>query len=130
MFVLDTNTVIYFFKGMGTVAERMLQESPRNISLPAIVLFELETGIAKSSSPEKRSVQLRDLLSAISIIPFGEKAATCSAQIRSRLEKEGTPIGPFDTLIAGTALAHSAVLVTHNIREFSRVTDLKIEDWF
>jgi tRNA(fMet)-specific endonuclease VapC len=130
MFVLDTNTVIYFFKGMGTVAERMLQESPRDISLPAIVLFELETGIAKSSSPEKRSAQLRDLLSAISIIPFGEKAATCSAQIRSRLEKEGRPIGPFDTLIAGTALAHSAVLVTHNTREFSRVTGLKIEDWF
>lgn len=130
MYFLDTNTLIYFFKGMGNVASRLFHEPPQNIGIPSIVLFELETGIAKSLSPEKRIVQLRELLSVVSVIPLGMNEARHSAQIRFQLEKNGTPIGPFDTLIAGTALAHSAVLATHNTKEFKRVKGLIIEDWF
>lgn len=130
MYVLDANSLVYFFKGMGRVGERLLSTPPREIALPAIVLYELEVGIAKSSSPEKRRVQLADFISVVDVLPFTEAEAKASAKIRAALEKVGRPIGPLDTLIAGTAMSHGATLVTHNVREFGRVEGLTIEDWF
>ena len=130
MYVLDTNTLIYFFKGQGRVAERMFLEAPADIAIPAIVIFELQTGIAKSASPRKRTQQLKSLIEAIKVLPFSIEEAKAAAMIRARLEKKGEPIGPFDVLIAGTALAHQGTLVSHNLTEFSRVTGLKTEDWY
>jgi len=66
----------------------------------------------------------------INIIPFSEKEAKVSASIRAILEKKGTPIGPYDILIAGTALAHQAVLVSRNTSEFERVDKLHVENWY
>lgn len=130
MFVLDTNTLIYFFKGSGRVAERMFQEAPADIGIPALVVFELQTGIAKSASPKKRTKQLESLLDAVEVLPFSTKEAKASAEIRAQLEKKGTPIGPLDVLIAGTALANRAILVSHNLSEFNRVDGLKTEGWY
>ena len=130
MYLLDTNTLIYYFKGMGNVSQNLLSQSPQNISIPSIVIFELEVGIAKSTSPQKRMKQLYELLTSINIIPFGEKEAKISAYIRAKLEKQGTPIGSYDTLIAGTAVSNQSILVTRNISEFQRVDKLQIEDWF
>jgi tRNA(fMet)-specific endonuclease VapC len=129
MWVLDTNTLIYFFKGKGRVAEKLLTHSPRDIGIPSIVLYELEVGIAKSTSPDKRLGQLEELTAVVQILPFDAKEARISASIRSRLEKKGTPIGPYDLLIAGTAQARSATLVTRNTREFGRIKGLSIENW-
>ena len=64
------------------------------------------------------------------MLPFGPEEARVTAQLRARLESQGTPIGPLDTLIAGTALAHGGVLVTRNLREFARVPGLALEDWY
>ena len=130
MYVLDTNTLIYFFKGMGNVAEVLLSKSPVDVKVPAIVIFELEVGIAKSSSPNKRIKQLEELTSVIETIPFGEKEAKVAASIRADLEKRGTPIGPYDLLIGGTAVAHRATLVTRNTNEFRRIKKLQLESWF
>ncbi len=130
MYILDTNTLIYYFKGMGNVSQKLLSKSPQNIGVPAIVLYELEVGIAKSDSPKKRMKQLQEIISLINIIPFSEKEAKVSASIRAILEKKGTPIGPYDILIAGTALAHQAVLVSRNTSEFERVDKLQIENWY
>jgi len=130
MYVLDTNTLIYFFKGMGSVAQRLLDVSPAQIAIPAIVIYELETGIAKSCSPAKRRGQLAEMAAAVTVLPFGMEEARCAATIRADLEEQGVPIGPYDTLIAGTALAHSAILVTHNTAEFSRIRNLLVEDWY
>lgn len=129
-YFLDTNTLIFFFKGIGKIAERLWLKAPEEVGIPAVVLYELETGIAKSSSPEKRAGQLRELLAAVSIAPFGRDEAGEAARIRAFLESAGTPIGPMDTLIAGTAHAHAAILVAHNTKEFSRIPGLKLEDWF
>jgi tRNA(fMet)-specific endonuclease VapC len=126
---LDTNTVIYFFKGMGRVAENLRKEAPRDIAIPAVVLYELEVGIAQSSRPRQRRESLDALLEVIHILPFDERAASASAELRAQLERTGRGIGPIDTLIAGTALAHSATLVTHNTKEFSRVRGLRLLDW-
>jgi len=129
-YVLDTNTLIYFFKGLGNVSEHLLAKPPNEIWIPAIVLFELEVGIGKSSSPKKRRDQLNEFLSLVNIIPFSYEEAKCASDIRIKLERKGIPIGPYDILIAASALAAKATLVTHNIKEFKRVDALKIEDWY
>ena len=130
MYILDTNTLIYFFKGQGRVAERLFREAPADIAIPAVVIYELQTGIEKSASPRKRTRQLNSLMEAIKVLPFSTDEAKASARIRAQLEKKGTPIGPYDVMIAGTALAHQATLVSHNLAEFKRVKGLKTEDWF
>ena len=129
-FVLDTSTLINFFKGVGNVPARLLSTPPRDIAIPAIVIFELEFGLAKSKSPRKRRLQLQEFAVTVDIIPFGIKEARAAASIRADLESIGKPIGPYDLLIAASAVSNNAVLVTHNQKEFSRIQDLKIEDWY
>lgn len=129
MYVLDTNVLIYFFKGLGGVSKKLLSVSPKDIGIPAVVIYELEYGIAKSSSPRKRQQQLTELCSLVNVLSFGGPEAKLTAEIRARLEKKGTPIGPYDLLIAGTAVSHKAVLVTNNVKEFSRIPKLQIENW-
>jgi len=129
-YVLDANTLIYFFKNQGQVAQRLMACHSSEIAVPAIVYYELKVGIAKSNAPQKRLEQLTSFISQVSVLPFTEKEADVAAIIRARLEQNGTPIGPLDTLIAATALAHDAVLITHNTAEFTRVLGLKHSDWY
>ena len=130
MYILDTNTLIYYFKGQGQVAQNIANVSPQEIGISAIVLFELQVGIAKSTSPAKRTQQLPQLLSRVNLVPFDRDSAVAAAKIRAQLEQQGTPIGPIDVLIAGTAASLQATLVTHNVKEFSRVSGLAIADWY
>lgn len=130
MFVLDTNTLIYFFKGIGNVSKNLLSQSPRDIEIPTIVLFELEVGIVKSKSPRKRIKQLQDVMDTVNVLSFGPNEARAAASIRAQLEKNAMAIGPYDILISGTALAQQAILVTHNVKEFGRIPRLRIEDWY
>ena len=130
MYLLDTNSLIYFFKGMGNVANNLFANSPKDIYVPSIVVYELEVGIAKSNNPKKRQEQLHQLLSEIEVIDFSYKEAKEAAKIRASLERIGNPIGPIDTLIAGMARANNLILVTHNTKEFAKVKGLKVEDWF
>lgn len=130
MFALDTNTLIYFFKGLGSVASHLLDTAPAEIAIPSVVLFELEVGIARSNQPTKRRVQLDALLSMVTILQFETAAAKRAAEISASLQKRGMAIGPMDSLIAGTVLTHGATLVTHNVSEFRRIQQLQIEDWY
>jgi tRNA(fMet)-specific endonuclease VapC len=130
VYALDTNTVIHFFQGKGRVADRLLAVPPGDVGLPAIVLYEIEVGIGRSASPERRQRQLADLVAVVRLLPFGPGEARAAARARLRLERAGNPIGPLDMLIAGTALHHRATLVTHNVDEFARVEGLAVEDWF
>ena len=130
MYILDTNTLIYFFKGIGNVADILLSKSPKEIAIPSIVVYEIEVGIAKSTNPDKLKKQLSAFTSRTAVLPFGSKEAEIAAGIRARLERLGTPIGSYDTLIAGIALSANGTLVTHNRKEFERVDGLAIEDWY
>lgn len=130
MFVLDTHTLVYFFRGEGDVARRLLATAPADIAVPAVVVYELETGIAKSKDAAKRRRQLDQLFQVVAVLPFGIDEANAAAALRARLEQEGTPIGTMDTLIAGTALARRGTLVTRNVREFGRVPGLTVQDWY
>ncbi len=107
----------------------MLSVSPNDIGIPAVVLYELEYGIARSTSPKKRAKQLEELCALVVVLTFGNEEAKTSATIRVALEKKGTPIGPYDVMIAGTALCKQGVLVTKNTKEFRRVPGLEIINW-
>lgn len=98
MFALDTNTLIYFFMGSGRVAGRLLATAPTEIVIPAISVYEIETGIAKSREPGKRRKQFDQLLELVAVLPFDRAAANHAAAVRAVLEDTGQPIGPLDTL--------------------------------
>jgi tRNA(fMet)-specific endonuclease VapC len=94
-----------------------------------VVIAELLYGAAKSKVREQTLAALRTFMSAFVSLPFDDRSAETYAAIRVRLEARGTPIGPNDLLIAAIAMAHDATLVTHNCREFGRISGLKSEDW-
>jgi tRNA(fMet)-specific endonuclease VapC len=130
VYALDTNTVSYFVKGRGRVAQRLLGVSPRDIGLPAVVLYELEYGAARAGASRQLRGRLDAFLNALCVLPFGAAEARAASRVRVELEKLGQPIGPIDVLVAATALEHGAILVTHNTTEFGRVPGLRLDDWY
>ena len=130
MFALDTDTVSCFLRGQGRVAERLALSDPATIGIPSIVLHELRYGMLRAGGATRKQDDLEIFLGAISVLPFDARSAQAAAEARLELDRLGQPIGPFDILIAGTALASGATLVTHNVREFGRIQDLRLEDWY
>jgi tRNA(fMet)-specific endonuclease VapC len=127
-FLLDTNAVIGLLKSTSSpLAEAVRRLSPADIGLSAIVVHELYFGAYKSARRDQNIGRLDAL--RFEIIPFDREDAVASGAIRAALGESGTPIGPFDVLIAGQALCRGLVLVTANTREFSRVEGLSIENW-
>nr|WP_309576956.1 PIN domain-containing protein [Moraxella osloensis] len=98
-YLLDTNTLIYYFKGLGNVKERLLVCQPSEIVLSSVVYYELQVGILKSTSPQKRIAQLAILKNQVSWVDFDEKSAEATAQVRVELERIGKPIGSYDVQI-------------------------------
>ncbi len=130
MHLLDTNICIYYLKGMFPALKKRLESYSRStIAIPAIVKAELYFGANKSQSKEKTSQVLNAFLAPLPIIPFGDAESIFYASIRAEMESAGRSIGPNDLLIASTALARGAILVTHNVKEFQRVKGLVWEDW-
>lgn len=130
IYALDTNTLIHFFKGAGRVPERLLATPPGQVAVPSVVVYELDVGLARLHPDHRRQHQLQTLLAHSRVLPFDRLAASTAAGIRVELEAQGLGIGPMDTLIAGTALAHGATLVTRNLREFGRVDGLDVVSWY
>lgn len=130
MFHLDTCICIAFLRGTMPAVLTMLQKhSPQSIGIPAVVEAELRLGALKSARAEENMRKVELFLSPFECVPFDARCAQAYARIRCDLERAGTPIGPNDLLIAATALAQNATLVTDNVREFERVEGLAIENW-
>jgi tRNA(fMet)-specific endonuclease VapC len=129
MFVLDTNTVVDYFRGRGRVAENLLSVTPGEVALPAVVAYEVWVGVLGSQNVRRRRAQYEEFLSSIEVISFDAMTSRRAAELRYALERRGEPIGPLDTLIAGTALARGATLVTRNIKEFGRIAGLDLVNW-
>ena len=129
MYVLDTNTLLDYFRGRGNVAKNLLTAPPSEVALPAIAAYEVWVGVLGSRNAERRQTQYEQFLATVAILPFDAVVSRCAAEIRNDLERRGEGIGPLDTLIAATAVANNATLVTHNVREFGRVRGLKLIDW-
>ena len=99
------------------------------IRLSSIVKAELLYGARKSSHMAQNLRLLERFFETVASLPFDDRCAEEYGVLREELDRAGTPIGPNDLLIAATARAHECALVTHNIREFSRVPGLRLEDW-
>jgi tRNA(fMet)-specific endonuclease VapC len=133
MICLDTNIVVAAInRRVPRVRERLLQALADGevVGVPAIVLFEMWFGIKKSARPRKNADNLADFLALdVTPWPFEPEDAEEAGDIRAVLARAGTPIGPYDILIAAQARRRNATLATTNNREFARVPGLKVEDW-
>ena len=130
MYIVDSNTCIYFMNGKyPSVRDKFLSISPRDIKISSVVKGELLLGAFKSQTREQTTKKVEKFLKPFDVIDFTDKMSYDYAEIRATLEKSGNSIGANDLLIAATALNQKATLVTHNIDEFSRIQSLEIEDW-
>lgn len=126
-FSLDTNTVIALLGGHVGLLERVRAHAPSDFGLSAVVHHELVYGAEASARREANRARVEAL--RFEVLDLTRADAACAGLVRARLRALGTPIGPYDTLIAGQALTRGLVLVTHNRREFERVEGLLVEDW-
>jgi tRNA(fMet)-specific endonuclease VapC len=130
MYLLDTNACIRYINGRSPQIRAKLPTIPlAEIAVSAITKAEMFYGSAKSQTPEQSLKKQLEFLITVQSLPFDDSAATEYGRLRAFLEKQGTPIGSNDMLIAAIALAHNLILVTHNTAEFGRVPGLKLEDW-
>ena len=130
MYFIDTNTCIYFLNGkFPSVREKFLSLSPKNIKIASVVKAELLLGGYKSNSREQTLQKVEKFLKPFEIVPFSDEMTAEYAHIRSELERAGKTIGGNDYFIAAIVRNKNGILVTHNVDEFSRINNLKIEDW-
>ncbi|MFM8809803.1 MAG: type II toxin-antitoxin system VapC family toxin [Chthoniobacterales bacterium] len=127
--LLDTDTAVELLRGDASIRRRARSSPPKTLGISAVTLYELRVGVEKSRDAANNRKLLADALAPFEVLPFDDAASQEGAKVRAELEKKGKGIGPYDTLIAGHALALGVVLVTSNTREFSRVRGLKSENW-
>jgi tRNA(fMet)-specific endonuclease VapC len=129
-YILDTNICIYIIKQKPQVVfEKFKQHIPGEIGISSITSAELQYGVNKSMNVQRNQIALNQFLIPLEIFNFDFEASIEYGKIRSELEKAGTPIGPLDMLIAAHARSLNMTLITNNEKEFSRVSNLKIENW-
>lgn len=129
-YLLDTNACVEYLRNSSpNIVQRIQSTPPSSLFLCSIVIAELHYGAYKSASPVANLHLLRSFVSQFIRLPVDEQTAALSGQLRAALESRGTPIGPYDLLIAATALQHGLTVVTNNLSEFSRVPNLTMESW-
>lgn len=129
-YYLDTNIIIYAINDKYPNIKKHIMKLPSySIVIPTMVLSEIEYGARKSYDYEKTIFIYRKFMDTFNYCSFDEKASLLYGEIKSNLEKNGNIIGPNDLIIASTVLSDNGILITHNTNEFSRIENLKIEDW-
>ncbi len=131
MFLLDTNAWIVHLRTKGTsrLSQRLRSTPPSDLATCPIVRMELMVGAHRGPNPAADVRIIEALLPPIRSFDLHATIGDAAAMVRSTLERQGLPIGGYDYLIAATALIHEVTVVTHNLREFSGVPSLLIEDW-
>ena len=130
IYLLDTNVCIVYLKGRSEkIKSRIDDLEAEQIAVCSVVKSELFYGSMRSNNPAKNLNLQKSYVSQFVSLPFDDSCAEIYGKVRADLEKKGTPISSNDIQIASIALANDLILVTHNVREFSRIEGLKIEDW-
>ena len=130
-FLLDTNVVSDFFKLHPVVTVHFQSVPPAWLAISTVTVMEIEYGFGRQPDALKRYGALWEALQAdLQVLPYEAADAVQTARVRAHLALQGTPIGPFDLQLAGTALSRGLIIVTHNTGEFGRVPDLMVEDWW
>ena len=127
--MLDTNICIYVIKNRPPELRGIFNERGGYLCISSVSLAELVYGAEKSARPGQNLEVVESFAARLVVLPFAEKAATHYGQIRADLERKGTPVGPYDLMIAGHARSEGLVLVTNNTGEFARIEGLRVENW-
>ncbi|MCB8946081.1 MAG: type II toxin-antitoxin system VapC family toxin [Ardenticatenaceae bacterium] len=125
---LDTNIIIAYLNGNQNVAEQIKVHLP-DVAMSALVLAELRYGARASAKASENLRRLEQLLQIVDVVDFDQASADSYSHLRLTLRQKGKPTGEMDLLIASIAVAHQAVLVTHNTKHFSEIEGLVLEDW-
>jgi tRNA(fMet)-specific endonuclease VapC len=129
-YMLDTNICIFIIRQKNpAVIQQITRHRPEDLLISSITVSELEYGCEKSTDPEKNRLALMEFFSPFTILPFNPSAAQHYGEIRAQLERDGTPVGAMDLLIAAHARSVDATLVTNNTRDFKRIKGLNLADW-
>jgi tRNA(fMet)-specific endonuclease VapC len=128
-YMLDTNIVIYTMKNKPASVRSAFKKHDGRMCISSITYMELVYGAERSANPERNLTSLEGFIARIDVLPLDDSAAMHAGQIRAELANLGTPIGPYDQLIAGHARSQGLVLVTNNENEFSLVAGLRLENW-
>lgn len=128
-YMLDTNICIFTIKNKPEQVRQAFNRHQGQLCISTITLMELIYGAEKSAAPEKNLAVVEGLVARLQVLDYDTPAATHTGQLRAELAKAGTPIGPYDQMIAGHARSQGLILVTNNLREFERVPGLRVEDW-
>jgi tRNA(fMet)-specific endonuclease VapC len=127
-YLLDTNICIHFFRGKFGVIEKVESTRPENCAISEITLAELVFGAENSENPKKNHRLIEQLAEMVTVLPIYDSIRTYGKE-KSRLRKLGIMINDFDLLIACTSVEKDLIMVTENIREFERISGIKIENW-
>jgi tRNA(fMet)-specific endonuclease VapC len=126
--MLDTDSVSYALRGRGNVGARIVEHRPSELCVSAITVAELRYGADKRAS--RKLHRLIDAFTGgLEVVPFDVEAARHFGRLASELAARGVPIGEFDTLLGAHAMALGLTLVTNNVKHFSRVSGLEVENW-
>ena len=128
-FMLDTNILIYTINNRPAKVRKRFRRHEGQLCISTVSWGELMYGCEKSSRPEENLADIESMANRLEIAVFDTSAAAHSGQIRAELDRVGKPIGPYDTMIAGHARSLGLVLVTNNVKEFRRVSGLRVENW-
>ncbi|MDH0304416.1 MULTISPECIES: tRNA(fMet)-specific endonuclease VapC [unclassified Pseudomonas] len=128
-YMLDTNICIFTIKNKPQAVRDAFNRHHGQLAMSTMTLMELIYGAEKSAAPERNLAIVEGFAARLEVLDYDIPAAAHTAQLRAELAKAGTPIGPYDQMIAGHARARGLVLVTNNLREFQRVPGLRVEDW-
>ena len=128
-YLLDTNIVIYTIKNRPRRVRERFTRHQGQLAISSVTLMELVYGAEKSSQPERNLRDIDGLAARLDVLPYDAAAATHTGQIRAELARQGTPIGPYDQMIAGHARALGLILVSNDAAEFGRVPGLRLENW-
>ncbi len=128
-YMLDTNICIFTIKNRPQQLREAFNRFHDKLCISSVSLMELIYGAEKSAHPEKNLAVVEGFAARLKVLPYDEPAANQTGQLRAELARSGTPIGPYDQLLAGHARSHGLIMVTNNRREFDRVPGLRVEDW-
>ena len=128
-FMLDTNICIFTIKNRPQQVREVFKRHHGQLCISTVTLMELIYGAEKSANPERNLADVEGFAARLEVLKYDQDAAANTGQLRAELAKAGTPIGPYDQMIAGHARSQGLIVVTNNLREFERVPGLRTEDW-
>ncbi|MDR1799546.1 MAG: type II toxin-antitoxin system VapC family toxin [Bifidobacteriaceae bacterium] len=128
-YLADTNVLVDLLRHREHLDRRRFADAAGRVAVSVVTVMELEYGTVRSTNPVQNRAEVEALLSLFAILDLTRGAAEHAGQVRAAGAAAGTPIGPYDSLLAGQARSLGLTLVTNNLREFSRVPGLLVEDW-